>query len=389
MPTPTGDAGPDAAWSAETRRDDGALAAVAGEWDDLYRRCRAATPFQSGAWLRSWWAVYGDRGRLRLILVRRGGLLMAAAALSAQGRRGTVLSPLGAGLSDFSDVLIADEVTAEATARLVAALRDEAGWDVIRAPEVRPGAALRRLAGVWPAATWHGPASTCLQIPVAPVPEVLAAVPGSTAKTLRKKLRKIEAEGFQVGRVPAGQAADGIRALLQLHRRQWQGRPVNTEHLTERFERHLTTATAELARHDGAVVLHYRLADRLVAGEVLLVGHDFAGAYLFGFDPELRERIDVAAMLISQDITLAGELGKPLLSLLRGDEPYKMRWRPEPVRNAELLLARPGSAAGAAYVRYRTARAAAVAVARRRLPWLLPALDRARRTVAGLRPGRG
>jgi CelD/BcsL family acetyltransferase involved in cellulose biosynthesis len=375
----------DAAWATEIRRDDAALTAVAQDWDDLYRHCATATAFQSGEWLRSWWEVYGRPGRLRLVLIRRNGVLVAGAALSAERHRGrTVLTPLGTGLSDFEDVLVRDEYAAPATRALIGALLADRGWDVLHVRESRPGGPARALAAAWPGAHFTAPASTCLQIPAAPVAEVLAAVPGSTAKTLRKKLRKIDAEGFAVEQVPPGEAYDGIQALLALHRRQWQGRAVNLEHLGEPFARHLTRAGTDLIRQGRAVLHRYRLDDRVVACELLLVGSDHLGAYLFGFEPELRDRIDVAAMLIRQDIVATGELGRPVLSLLRGDEAYKMRWRPEPVPNAEWVLARPGSLPGAGYTRYRRARAAAVTTARQRLPWLIPALLTGREKVTGL-----
>jgi CelD/BcsL family acetyltransferase involved in cellulose biosynthesis len=377
--------GDGAAWTVEVRRDDGALAAIAADWDDLHRHCATATPFQSGDWLRPWWDVYGRPGTLRLVLVRRDGSLVAGAALTAHRSKGrTVLTAVGAGVSDFEDVLVRDEFAVPATDRLVTALLAERGWDLLHIRESRPDGPVRALAARWPGPSWGGASSTCLQIPVAGVPEILAAVGGSTAKTLRKKLRKIDTDGFTVTQVAPDQAEDGIRSLLALHRRQWEGRPVNLEHLSEPFARHLTRAGADLVRNGRAVLHQYRLADRLVACELVLVGHDFAGAYLFGFEPELREQIDVAAMLIRQDLIAAAELGRPTLSLLRGDEAYKMRWRPVPVQNAEWALARPGSVTGAAYTRYRRARVAAVAVAKQRLPWLIPAMLGGREKLHGL-----
>ena len=65
-------------WSVTVRRDDGAFAVLEGEWTDLYRRCPTARPFQSYSWLESWWREYGRPGRLRLVLVRRDGVLVGA-----------------------------------------------------------------------------------------------------------------------------------------------------------------------------------------------------------------------------------------------------------------------------------------------------------------------
>ena len=64
------------------------FAALQAEWDELYESCPRATPFQSWAWLYSWWEVYGEgRYELRLVTVREaGGLLVGLLPLMV--RRG-------------------------------------------------------------------------------------------------------------------------------------------------------------------------------------------------------------------------------------------------------------------------------------------------------------
>src|SRR6185503_4099327 len=87
-------------WTVEVRRDDAALAEIRAEWDDLFGRCATATPFQAHAWLAAWWGQYGRPGRLRLVLVRYAGRLVAAAALRRERRwLCSVLTPVGGALS--------------------------------------------------------------------------------------------------------------------------------------------------------------------------------------------------------------------------------------------------------------------------------------------------
>ena len=45
-------------------RDPRQFAALEEPWNRLFRACPTATPFQSHAWLHSWWLSYGRRGRL-------------------------------------------------------------------------------------------------------------------------------------------------------------------------------------------------------------------------------------------------------------------------------------------------------------------------------------
>ena len=66
---------------ASTLTGDDALGGIADEWDELFRSCRHTTPFQTSAWLVSWWREYGQPGTLRLILARRAGVLVGALTL--------------------------------------------------------------------------------------------------------------------------------------------------------------------------------------------------------------------------------------------------------------------------------------------------------------------
>jgi hypothetical protein len=116
-----------------------------------------------------------------------------------------------------------------------------------------------------------------------------------------------------------------------------------------------------------------------------LVGHRFVGAYLVGFEPGLRRQVDVAVMMAAQALDLAERRQRPVLSLLRGSEPYETRFRPVAIRNQRLLLARrgrPGTATGDAWpVRARTALADATGD---RLPRLHRTRHRTRQPAARL-----
>ncbi|XRQ10208.1 GNAT family N-acetyltransferase [Actinomadura welshii] len=340
-------AGPSAVeWSAEVHRDEQALVGLADELRDLYDRSPAATPFQTYEWLKSWWGWYGTSGRLRLVLVRCRGRAVAAAPLMAGVRHGfPVLLPLAGEQSDFTDFLI-DPVYADGAVRhLTRALLDEPGWCALDLREVRPGSAVQMVAAQWPRRSWRMPSSVCLELPAAGIDEVLDRLPRRTAGKMRAKLRKIDVRGITVESVPAEGAADAVHALLDLHLRQWRGRPVNPEHTRERFRRHLAEAAGGMVRDGRAAVLQYRWDERLVAGDLVLIGHRHVGAYLYGAIPDLRSCVDVSLMLLREDLAIARDRNRQGVSLLRGDEPYKLKWRPTPVQNQRIILGRTTSAA--------------------------------------------
>jgi hypothetical protein len=75
------------------------------------------------------------------------------------------------------------------------------------------------------------------------------------------------------------------------------------------------------------------------------------------------------------------------MSMLRGSEPYKMRWRPTEVPNRQILLGRPGSVRAIGYLAAVRARIAALRWAKRRAPWLRAVRGAGRRVAARLRIG--
>ncbi|MFA1546735.1 GNAT family N-acetyltransferase [Actinomadura chokoriensis] len=333
-------------WSVEVHRDEQALLAHADELRDLYDRSPAATPFQTYEWLKAWWGWYGTRGRLRLVLVRCRGRLVAAAPLMAGVRHGfPVLVPLAGEQSDFTDFLLDPVYAGGAVRHLTRALLDERGGCAIDLREVRPGSAAHLVAAQWPRRAWRTPSSVCLELPSGDIDDILGRLPSRAAGKMRAKLRRIDARGITAESVPAERAAEAVHALLELHARQWQGRPINPEHTRDRFRRHLAEAATGMVRDGRAAVLQYRWDERLVAGDLVLIGHSYVGAYLYGAVPDLRDCVDVSLMLLRENLGIARERHRQGVSLLRGDEPYKLKWRPTPVRNERIILGRSPSAA--------------------------------------------
>ena len=343
------------------------LDALVGAWDDLWNRNPAATAFQSHAWITAWARAYVPDGQLAVVTVWNGDVLVAAAPLYRM-RRGpmVVLAPLGGSLSDSTDVLIDPQVP-DAGARLVSALLRLRGWRVLDLPEVVPGSAAQSWAQSWPGRVRRAPSSLNLQLPVLPVADVIARIPVKTAGKIRRKLNKIDKLGIErVELLPAAVSA-AVDELIRLHEAQWAGRRGNPEHLTERFRTFLGSALEPMVGRGQAVMAEYRLDGRLMASDIHLVGHRQLSYYLPGIDPELRQYIDTSVLLVSRGLELAGRLGSAEYSFLRGDEDYKLHWRPDRVTAERVVLARPGLLGSGGYFPVSAASSAVMALARRLL----------------------
>ncbi|MGW2647717.1 GNAT family N-acetyltransferase [Streptomyces sp. NPDC001393] len=329
------------ALSVEVCTDEEAFAGLAGEWERLYRACPSATTFQSHPWLHSWWLSYGKPGRLRLVLVRAHGELVAVAPLMRLPGPLPVLAPIGGAITDFCDVLLDEAAAEQGAAALADALTDLARTALIDFREVRPGSAVERVY-----AAWRGPRrclsdSVCLEIPVLPMEQLVRRLPKARAQRVRNKLNKLRKLGAEWRTVDHLEAGAALRRMLELHRLQWMGRKVNPEHLRPRFLDHLVRSVIPLVRCGEAVVKEFLLDDEIAAVDLTFRSGRLAGKYLYGVHPRLRERkLDAVTMMIGAAVDDLAADGIAVLSLLRGRESYKYRWFPETVVNQRLLLAR-------------------------------------------------
>lgn len=332
------------ALSVEVCTEERAFAGLAGEWERLYRACPSTTPFQSHAWLHSWWLSYGSPGRLRLVLVRRGGELVAAAPLMRVHHPLPALVPIGGAITDFCDVLLDAAAGPQgAGAALADALADLARTALVDFREVRPGGAMERVYLCWRGPRHRVRDSVCLELPAVPMGELVERLSSRHAQRVRNKVNRLTRLGIEWHDVHPDEAGAALRRLLELHRLQWQGRRMSPEHARPRFLEHLVRSVVPLARSGEAAVTQFLLDGEVVAVNLTLLSGGLAGTYLCGFHPRLREerKVDVTAMLLHASTEhLAARGGTRVLSLLRGDEPYKYRWHPDTVPNQRFLLAR-------------------------------------------------
>lgn len=369
-------------WSTRVLRDDDALNRIERDWRALYGRCSGATPFQSFDWLRAWWGAYGRPGRLVVVAVRRDNRLVGGAALTLRYRFGVgTLRPLGENVSDLTDVLLDDAWAEPAAAALAEGLRRAPG-SVVDLPETRPGAAAWRVRDAWPGRTWQGSAATCLELPGC-LEAVLDRLPAKRRGRMRQSLRRIDRAGLSGREVCPADARAAVHRLLDLHREQWEGRPINPSHLDPRFEAHLLAAVPGMVRRGEATIVEQLHGGEVVASDLLLLGGDLVGGYLYGYRPRLRTGVPIQLLMLRAGLAVAAARAVPTFNMLRGTEEAKQRWHPRQIPNQRLLLY---SGAGAAPYGWAVrTRAAAIAAARARVPWLA---RRARTAVRVLRGGR-
>lgn len=113
-------------------------------WGDLLSQNVVAGAQLTREWLSSWWEVFGDRKKLSLVTVTEGGRIIGLAPLTIAkviDKAGFALRKLtfaGDGLTDYHDLLIADEKREETLRVLLDfVVNGDERWDAIHFRNVR------------------------------------------------------------------------------------------------------------------------------------------------------------------------------------------------------------------------------------------------------------
>jgi CelD/BcsL family acetyltransferase involved in cellulose biosynthesis len=318
------------------------FAALEGEWEELYRDSPAATPFQSWAWLYSWWESYGGGRGLRLVTVRSaGGLLVGVLPLMLERRHGLArLLFVGTGQSDYGDVIARRGWENEVCELGVRALESLGSWHVADLQLLRPDAAAWGLFRRWKGpGTWVSQGGSPI-IEVKEWDELLKSLSSNLRSTVRRAVRRTAGDGLERKVADTADTKQAARRLVALHKESWQGRSIGPEHLTQRFEGLMVTAAERMARAGVGCVSEFWEDGEVVISSLLMLGRDSCGTYLLGASQRALQRYQWSSLYIWDAVNVALGAQKGYVDLLRGEEPYKLRWSSEIVPTRRLILAR-------------------------------------------------
>jgi CelD/BcsL family acetyltransferase involved in cellulose biosynthesis len=296
------------------------------EWEALWRRDPAATPFQWPAWLLAWWRFFGTPDPF-VLTARDGGELVAILPLYLLRESGCCkLLPIGVGLSDYIDAL--GDPTARVTGDLfMAAIAETPGWDQCWLPDLAPEGLLAQAAAVPGLTDRFVPAAQC---PVLALPGELAglgeAIPRTRLHLLHRARRRAAAmDSLRFETITEERLDAAMDDLFRLHEERWQSRGacgLCGDPPVQGFHR----AAAGVLLAAGMLRLHRMSID----GAVLAVCYGFAGkgsayAYLSGFDPS-HSQLSPGMLIIGYAVEQACIEGAARFDFLRGTEAYKYGW---------------------------------------------------------------
>lgn len=308
---------------------------LTAEWDELFANSESATPFQSRAWLSAWWQVFGRRRRPWIIRVYEGDQLIGLYPLFRGGSAWRALRPVGIGASDYLHPLMRTghetEVMNAISEHLVAA----PSTDLVDLHQIRETMNFELPDAV------VSESANCL---VLDLPDEYDQYLATLSKSLRFDCRRLDKKPFSTGEaivelVPENEVEQGMKDLFDLHSSRWKKRGLPGAFALGKIREFQVLAATQLAR-DGHLRLHRLVSAGKTAGVVYAM-HAGRVTYFYqsGFDPDAKA-LSPGTLLVAAAIRHAIEEGDRQFDFLRGDEPYKRRWKPQrDYRNLRYMVA--------------------------------------------------
>jgi CelD/BcsL family acetyltransferase involved in cellulose biosynthesis len=297
------------------------------EWRELYGRCPRATPFQSPQWLLPWTRYLFQGGEIWAVTLRHEGELIGFAPLFCWGIALQTVSFLGAGVSDYGDVLYSPGREDECVSALWSVLSSRQGrWHFLDLQELRSGSALLEGHDV----------EKCSVCPVLD----LGTYPGSMDHKHRTDLHRAQnriRKHLDVEFVMA--AEESLFGLIEeffiLHAARWGEMDASIQAF------HREVAVRFLA--SGDLRLCVLRIDKVPAAAVYSFRNgQVLYCYLSGFDPAMA-KLSPGAVLLNWLIEGELEAGAEAVDFLRNPEAYKYLWGARDRANYTLRVNRESS----------------------------------------------
>lgn len=318
------------------------------EAENIYRHLWSQTatppPTLDFDWVRAWWNLHHQEGRLFLVVVESGGRPLALAPLYTRHReasgRGLLRTVyfLGTGENDADEVfgtntgwLGAAQHHGELTQAVGAALRTHRrAWDrlwlINMAPDVGLAEDLTRALGATLLTAEHN--TSCnwvIDLPESLDAYIAGVAKGKTRTNLRRVLSRAQKAGLEYEWITAAEPAlAAFEELAGLHSRQWEARGKAGACASDvfcAFQREM------LARYAGLDRLW--LLRVTYQGRPVVVRYDIAAGgrlygYITGVDPEFSQ-FHGGTLSLLKAIERATARGFESLDMLSGDYGYKHR----------------------------------------------------------------
>jgi len=312
-----------------------------GPWRELANSACSATPFQTFEWQSTWWEHYGGLREPQAICIYEGQDLVGLMPLVRSRGPWRTLRPMGIGPSDYLHPLSREGYEDAVAVHVHDAAVNAKNVDLVDLHQVRQ---TRTLAGQFKGEKIEQ--ATCLLLDL---PKTYDEYLATLGKSLRYDVRKLDKSLFKTGKarieeVPKDKIDEGMEILFEQHKLRWRKRGLPGAFLGKGIRFHKDWA-AKAADNEWLWLSVLLLDDRPIGAIYAMAKGDTAYYYQAGFDPS-QGAVSPGTLLVAHTIRRAIEAGKQHFDFMRGDEPYKRRWKPQHVHLNLRLIAASGGLMG-------------------------------------------
>jgi CelD/BcsL family acetyltransferase involved in cellulose biosynthesis len=303
------------------------LLAMRAEWDALWASIPDRTPFQSSAWLLPWWAVFGTAEPRVFVFRDRGRLVGLAPMYQTRAAAGREMRLIGAGISDYLDVLAAPGAERAVSEALCEALASSREWDACYLDHLRPGSPLVSMSTPGQATRdGRGDEEPCPVLALPPSLPLREVLGGHVVKELRYCWRRADRLGTAaIERATDESVQRMLTALFDLHDARWASKGSAGVLSTEPV-RAFHRAAAPALFSAGLLRMHaLTVGGRTAAVYYGLHAAHRAFFYIGGFDPTFSP-ISPGKLAIFAALEQGVEEGATAFDFLGGREGYKYEW---------------------------------------------------------------
>ncbi len=307
-------------------------------WQELVDDAPAATPFQTWEWQATWFKHFGGAKIPHVLTVYEGDDLVGLMPFVRGRSPWKTLRAMASGPSDVLGPIARrgyESQVAGAVAEYVNGLKSV---DVVDLHQLRSDS---ELAALFPTAF---PQAMCLLLDL---PGTYDAYLATLSKSLRYDCRRMDKPAFgtsgsKIQDVGPSEVQQGMDWLFETHKMRWRKRGLPGAFIGSRshaFHREW----AALASPKGWLWLSTMSQEGKPIGALYGMSmHNTVYYYQAGFDPAFNA-LSPGTLLVAHTIRRAIGEGKSVFDFMRGDEPYKRRWKPQrDVINRRVLLATGG-----------------------------------------------
>ena len=324
--------------SVRIESGEGQFAELRARWQDLVSHSNTATPFQTWEWQSLWWKHFGGIKKPIFLVIEEGKDLIALWPLMRSRAVWRKLRPMGVGPSDYLHPLIQTGAEQRISRLIWEALGEVKGIDLIDIHQLRETNALAQIASQ-DLDVQILEQSKCL---VLDLPETFDAYLSMLGKSLRYDVRRLEKSLFQSGKATVetakvDQVEDSMNIFFHQHRKRWHRRGLPGAFLGRSVAFH--TEWTRVAAERGWLRLSTLRLDNQPVGSIYAMALGKTSYYYqAGFDSAHRA-ISPGTLLVAHTIQRAINDGQTAFDFMRGDEGYKLRWKPQrTVKNLRIVI---------------------------------------------------